>query len=234
MSRQLPLEYFIADHISLAGYIPGDNRVLLQCLQELVQGRGEFLTYLWGRPATGRTHLLQAVCRERRAAGGQSLYLPLLEADDLHPDIFEGLEHFDIICLDDINGILGQAPWEEALFHLINRIRSGGQARLVIAGDQPVAGLPVQLPDLQSRLAWGVVFQVLELADEDKALALRQRASEKGFALGDDIINYLFRHQARDIGSLLTLVEQIDQAALAEKRPVTLPLVRKVLAEVGV
>lgn len=229
MSRQLPLEYFIADHISLASYVAGENQVLLRYLQELVQGEGEFINYLWGRAATGRTHLLQAVCREGRAGGAQCLYLPLQEAGELHPDILEGLENYDIICLDDVGAILGQAPWEEALFHLINRIRASRRARLLVSGEQPVNGLDAGLADLQSRLAWGVVFQVIELSDADKARALQQRALEKGFSLGKDIIDYLFRYQARDMGSLFRLIDHIDQAALSEQRPITLPFTRKVL-----
>src|SRR5690606_20563792 len=120
-------------------------------------------------------------------------------------------------------------PAQAALFGLYNRIREATGA-LVVAGDAPPARLGVR-PDLATRLAWGLVYEVRALSDEEKAQAMRARAAERGFELSAEAQAYVLRHGRRDLPSLLGLVDRIDRRSLELQRPVTLPLVREVLKD---
>jgi DnaA family protein len=62
-------------------------------------------------------------------------------------------------CLDDLQAIAGKADWEEALFHLFNRLRDSGR-RLLIAASTSPRELPVKLADLKSRLTLALIFQM--------------------------------------------------------------------------
>jgi DnaA family protein len=71
------------------------------------------------------------------------------------------------------------------------------------------------------------------LADEDKAEAVTRHAAQRGFRLSRDVIDYLLHRHARDLPALIRMLEAIDRHSLATKRPVTVPLVRELLADAG-
>ena len=69
--------------------------------------------------------------------------------------VFENLEQQELVCLDDLQAVIGNSEWEIALFDLFNRIKANGKTLLVVSAEQSPAALPVKLPDLASRLKWG-------------------------------------------------------------------------------
>ncbi len=228
-ATQMPLPFVVREHTRLAGFVPGENAACLAYLRDVAAGNGEAITYLWGREGAGKSHLLRALCREVWDRGDDVAYLSCTDIDQWQPAIFEGLERNALLCLDAVQHLAGLSAWEEGLFHLINRGRDFAAHRLVLAGNAPLQSLPLDLPDLASRLGWGMVFQVHALDDKHKAEALRSRAQGKGFDLGDDVIHYLFRHFARDMHSMCALLDHIDYASLAAQRRITLAFVRQIL-----
>ena len=80
--------------------------------------------------------------------------------------------------------------------------------------------------DVRSRLGWGLVYEVLALADEDKPMALATYARSRGFVLGDDVIAYLLAHGRRDMTTLMATLAALDRHSLATKRPITTPLLK--------
>lgn len=126
---------------------------------------------------------------------------------------------------DDVE-TLGEEP-QIALFNRINEARQSGGAVLA-AGNAPPAQLPLR-EDLKSRLAWGLVYQVKPLTDEERAVFLRTEAGRRGLRLADNVIAYLLTHARRDLPSLGAILEELDRESLERKRPVTLQLVRGLL-----
>ena len=184
--------------------------------------------YLWGGPGTGRSHLLQAACHRMAEVGSLAMYLPLADVLDHGPDLLEGMEQFDLLCLDQLDALVGDAAWEEALFHLYNRLREQGGRLLVAAASAPrVMGF--ELPDLASRLAWGLVFQLQSLGDEDKQQMLMLRAELRGLQLGEEVARYMLNRGARGMGELFKALEQLDQASLQAQHRLTIPFVKRVM-----
>lgn len=114
-----------------------------------------------------------------------------------------------------------------ALFHRINEARESGGAVLA-AGDAPPSQLPLR-EDLRSRLAWGLVYHVRPLSDEDRALYLAAQAERRGMRLADDVVRYLLARVRRDAGSLAAILDLLDRTSLEQQRPLTLRLVRETL-----
>ncbi len=81
--------------------------------------------------------------------------------------------------------------------------------------------------DLRTRLALGLVFEVIPLADADKPQALAAFARERGFRLSDDVIAYLLAHGRRDMPSLVATLAALDRHSLATQRGITVPLLRE-------
>ena len=207
--------------------VPGGNAVALGLVQCVTQGVGEPQLYLFGAPGCGKTHLLQAACQRMGAHGLPAAYLSLAEAP--HPGVLDGLEQLGLVALDDIQAVMGPDMWEIALFDLINRLREQ-QVPLLLAADAPPSMLAVNLPDLASRLAWGPVLRLEVLDDAGKREVLRAHAEARGMELPDDVIHFMFAHLPRGLPSLLAGLEQLDAASMVQKRRVTLPLAREVLA----
>jgi DnaA family protein len=101
---------------------------------------------------------------------------------------------------------------------------------VLAAGNAPPAQLPLR-EDLRSRLAWGLVFQVKPPSDEERAAYLQAESERRGFRLTDEVTAYLLTRMRRDLRSLASILERLDQYSLETKRPITLPLVREAFKE---
>ena len=82
-----------------------------------------------------------------------------------------------------------------------------------------------------TRLGWGLAYEVHGLSDDEKMAAMTEHARARGFNLGREVIEYLFRRQARDLPALLGLLEALDRYSLENKRAITIPLVRELLSD---
>jgi DnaA family protein len=222
---QLALPLQLADHAVFASFHAAGNEILVATLQRLAGEEPGPGCWLWGPPASGRTHLLQAVCDR---AGDRSIYLPLEMLASVGPGILEGMADRALICIDDIDRIAGDRAWEEALFSLCNDLLERN-AQLVVSAAAAPRESGIRLADLESRLSRLPVFQVRALDETQRAAALQLRASHRGLELPDETASYLLRRTARDMASLYELLDKLDLAALQAQRRLTVPFVRDVL-----
>ncbi len=227
-SSQLSLSIGLRDDATFANFLPADNAYLVDALQSQIRGCGESFQYLYGGEDSGKSHLLQAVCHLADSLGLRSVYLPLEELALLSPDLLDGMEDLDLVCIDDLHLVAGRAKWETALFHFFNRMRDAGRY-LIISADASPAQLGIKLPDLSSRLAWGVTLSLQNLTDEQKSDALKLRARERGLELTEDVIKYILHRGPRTLKELFDMLSHLDQASLMAKRRLTIPFVRETL-----
>ncbi len=231
-SQQLTLGFGLRDDATFASFFPGNNLQIQNAVLNWVHGKGDSFLYIYGAQDAGKSHILQAACHAAAELLRSAAYLPLpaakLLGSELANDVFVGLENVELLCIDDLDNIVSNKLWEENLFHLFNRIRSNGN-RLLIAATAPPLNLPIHLPDLQSRLAWGVIYQLHTLDDEQKLAALQLRAQSRGLELEPAVGRFLLRRCPRNMGLLFATLEKLDQASLAEQRRLTIPFVKDVL-----
>jgi DnaA family protein len=110
------------------------------------------------------------------------------------------------------------------LFTLYNALAAAG-GQLVAASARAPAQLALR-DDLRTRLGYGLVYEIVPLADEDKGEALAAYARARGFRLTDDVIAYLLAHGRRDMATLVTTLGALDRHSLATRRPITVPFLR--------
>ena len=229
VNNQLPLNIQLRDDATLMSFYPGDNIEVINAIQQLTGRKEGAFMYLWGQEGVGRSHLLQAACHAASEVGINAVYVPLLEQKYFSPAILQGIEEISLICIDDIQVIMAQPAWEEALFHLFNRIQLQGNC-LLVAADVSPKNLSSTLPDLKSRLASGITYQIHRLSDEQKIQALQLRAQQRGLQLAKTVGQFLLSRCSRDMVELFSILEKLDQASLAEQRRLTIPFVKQVLA----
>lgn len=230
MLPQLALDMRLEPGTSFASYFVGANGEVADAVRALAEGRGETMLFLYGSHGLGKSHLLQAACRVAAERGAPVAYLPLREAVQWSPGVLEGLEAMALVALDDLDAIAGSAEWQEAVFHLFNRLRAAGHRLLVSAARRP-ADLGFSLNDLVSRLQWGLVLRLQDHDDAQKAAGLRFHARLRGLELPDETVRYLLVHYPRELPLLFRLLDRLDQASLAAQRRLTVPFVRQILQE---
>jgi len=227
---QLPLPIHQSDDETLENFYAENNLLLLNSLQKNFLQLHQQFFYLWGNKGSGKSHLLKGVCQHYLAQQRPALYVPLNKAQYFSPAVLENLEQQALVCLDDLQAVIGNAEWEVAIFDLINRVRETGRTLLIMSADQSPANLPVQLPDLASRLTWGEVYQLTPLNDHQKIEVLQKAAYQRGIELPDETANFLFKRLERDMKTLFNALEKLDQASLQAQRKLTIPFVKEILA----
>lgn len=228
LAQQLPLGISLRPGATFDAYFTGPNGLAVELVQRMAAGGAERQAWLAGAAGLGKSHLLQAACHEAARHGLRPAYLPLADGG-LQPVMLDGLEALDLVCLDGVEAVVGDADWERALFGLINAAR-GTAARLLFAGRRAPGHVDVRLPDLASRLAWGPVLQLAPLDDGQKREALMARARALGLELSPAVADYLGRHYERDLAGQLARLEQLDRASLAAGRRLTVPFIKQVLS----
>ena len=186
------------------------------------------MLWIWGLPESGRSHLLQACIAAADERGRRAAYLPLDRALALPAAALEGLGELDVVGVDDIDAIAGDAGFEHAAFRLFEQlVQSGG--RLVVTASAPPGEIHFRLPDLASRLKSGGVYRLHGLDDSGRLQALQIRARFRGFELPDDTGRYLLSRTPRGPANLFRVLDALDRAALVAQKRLTIPFVRSVL-----
>ncbi len=228
--RQLPLGVRLRDRASFESFHAAQNGVAVAALRQVAAGQRQGVLWLAGPVASGKSHLLQAVCVS--AARERAAYLPLRELLPGGPEVLSGWQEAHCVCIDDVDAVLGQLSWERGLFNLHRELDERGASLVMSAGAAPLA-LRFALPDLGSRCAHALLLTLAPLDETDQRLALQRHATLRGLELPDDTANYLLRRAPRDMEQLSALLETLDVAALEAQRRLTIPFVREVLERAG-
>ncbi|RZT95367.1 regulatory inactivation of DnaA Hda protein [Rivibacter subsaxonicus] len=179
-------------------------------------------TYLWGAAGAGKTHLLHALAAELRLASGAAV-------GAFGPAVTEPWawdERWQLVLIDDCDRL--DAAQQHAAFALFVEAQGAG-VPVVAAGRVPPVDLGVR-EDLRTRLGWGLVFHVEPVAEAEVRAALRREADRRGLFLPDELMSYVLVRHARDLGSLMGLLDRLDRYALERQRALTVPLLREMLA----
>ena len=174
----------------------------------------------------GRNGEILARLRELRAGRGTEAVLYLWgSAGSGRSHLLRACERDGVRIADDVERL--EDPAQVELFHAINQARESG-GTVLAAGALPPARLALR-EDLRSRLAWGLVYEVKPLSDDERHVFLVGEAARRGLRLADDVADYLLSHVRRDMASLGAILDHLDRTSLEQRRAITLPLVREAL-----
>lgn len=225
---QLSLPVKLRDDATFDNFFAKNNLQPINYLQRLINQNSNETIYLWGSSGSGCSHLLQACCHLASKNNYSSLYCSLKNILSFQTSVFDNIETLQLICLDDLDAITLYPHWQEALFHLYNRI---GQTenKLLLTAKSPPNQLTFGLKDLISRLTASTIFQIKPLTDDQKIQALQTRAKLRGMELARNVCEFMLHHFCRDTTSLFAALDKLDEASLVEKHKLTIPFVKRVL-----
>ncbi|TKB44369.1 DnaA regulatory inactivator Hda [Thalassotalea mangrovi] len=228
--NQLPLAVHLPDDETFNSFYCSNQQSLIANLKSFVEAdnRGAHGYYLFGNNGVGKSHLLHASCAHASKLGLSSVCLPMAELVDMPVEVLADLEQVDLICLDDLQLIADSNYWQRAIFDLYNRVIENDK-KIILSGNDSAAQLGISLPDLLSRITWGMVDQVKPLNDTEKTEALILRAKLRGIDLNEETARYLINRLSRDMKSLIDSLDTLDKASIREQRKITIPFIKSVL-----
>ncbi|WVN41563.1 DnaA/Hda family protein [beta proteobacterium MWH-UniP1] len=231
---QLPLHLIDPPEPKLEDGVTGRNSAALAALGQILKTPGFSTLYLWGAPGSGKSFWLRAW---KAALGGQASLINCDASAALSGGagagqlLAQALEQIEepgsprIWLLDNVDR--ADRATAEGLFRLYNAGRELGHC-LVATADRPPLRLELR-DDLRTRLGQGLIFELHELDDEEKRNALRERAEQLALPLSEDLLNYLMTRLPRDLGLLIRVLDGLNDYALSQKRPATIPLLKDLL-----
>ncbi|MFC1673479.1 DNA replication protein [Pseudomonadota bacterium] len=177
-----------------------------------------------GPEGAGKTHLAHVF---QNVSGAEVLTPEALARDGAD----QALADHKALVLEDAEGFL-DFGLEEELLHLYNLAREG-DVKLLMTAVNPPARWVIGLKDLSSRLN---TAQLAEIKTPDDALLTAlvvKQFNDRQLSVDQDVLAYMLSRMDRSFAGVRDLVQAIDEAALAEKRAITKPLVRRVLEDLG-
>ncbi len=232
MFVQMPLKIELRDEAAFETFVSPSEQVavaLHHFQQSLGQPSGEAF-YLFGSASVGKTHLLQAACRYLSKQGKQTVYFPLADEHlPLIPDVLIGLEQVSLICLDDVDRVIGDASWELALSSLLSKAAIAGH-QVVLSGHQPMETWQFATTELNRSVLNVLPIALTPLTEPaDLVLALQKHAERIGLQLPKEVGRYLVKQFSEDVEELLSVLQLLAQQSLVAQRRLTLPFVKQVL-----
>lgn len=221
---QLPLAVALSDTQDFQHFHAGPNGAVVNTLRALLDTHDGSTLLLHGPAGSGKSHLVQALLKEANESGIRWASLDVLTLATAK----RALETKPLLCVDGLDaGVLDDST-ELALIRLIDARRQRPVSTL-ITSRKPSAQLALARPDLVTRLSAFASFGLKPLSDDDRIELLRLRANTRGLHLSHEVAQYLLKHLARDIGSLLSAIDTLDSASLAAQRRLTVPFVQSAL-----
>ena len=184
--------------------------------------------FLYGLEKTGKTYLLQSLCNYYSSEGKTSSFIPLKEVRDLGSQITESLESLDLICIDDVDLIVGDNSWEMAIFNLINNSLLTN-CRLVFCSSFNPSNIDFVLKDLMSRIKKINHIEIFPVNTNNLPKAIKYIANSRSINLGEREIDYLITYSERSIANLINIIEKLDDLSMELKRKISIPLIKEVI-----
>lgn len=200
--------------------------------------------YLFGRPGTGKTHLLMATAHQLKEQKKRVIYV---RADTFTEHVVGAIRggemqafrrayrHIDALLIDDIEIFGRKGATQEELFHTFNTLHTD-RKQILLAASSPPGELKHLEPRLVSRFEWGIVIPLQMLSAEQMRTVLSRRAKAMNFPLSEEVSSFLIETFHLNTKTLIRALEALvlrthlnqERAAHA---PLTLERTKQVLMD---
>lgn len=183
-------------------------------------------THLYGSHLCGKTYLLKAWINLANKKYQSAIYLDSLQIQN--DEIAQiNLDRNRFIAIDNID-LLNEAQQIE-LFNLFNHIKLNSRDNYLLTSSAKNLNHCELRIDLKTRIHSGLVFALKNLTEDELLNALSIYTKREGIRFGETELQYLLTHYTRNLGELLGLIDKVTNFALAEKKQITISLIKNCL-----
>lgn len=219
MQQTLPIH--LDYQASLQNYYTANDyakALITTCIDHTQQHKHQLLV---GETGSGKSHLLKAICLQHTS---KWCYIPCKNLVRYPIEVLHDLDNH-LICLDDVEHLLGNKVWEQALFHVM--VALSNCTLLMSSAQHPLDH--IKLPDLASRLQALHALHLPTLDERSQKAALQQRAQMRGMRINEKMIAYLQQHAPRNNHAIFSILDAIDKHCLQkQKKPTTAIIQREI------
>ena len=226
MPEQYPLHFEFRANQTFDDFFAGENQPILEDLKQCVLGLGEQQIFMWAKSGQGKSHLLQACCHYAQQYERQSFYFDLARYSRHRPAILMGLDDYDVVCVDNIDWVVGHEKWELALCEFMQQQYERGH-QLIISSTCLPDYMTIKTQNFKTHLSWGLMLSLQTLVDTHSIDALIFRADAMGFEISPQVGRCLMIQHHAELEGLWHLLEKLDHASLAAKRRLTVPFLKR-------
>ena len=239
MFVQLPLKIGLKEDANFDTFVAETEVVAMgvaKFQQGLINSRSDFIL-LEGESKSGKTHLLQAACRffseKQSSEKSSAVFLPLSDKSlPLVPPILEGLETVNLICIDDVDEIIGKKEWELALASLIVKSQVLGK-KMIVSSKLAINNWAIVTKELSDAMMAASTVKLSRLKKTEEIIeALTKRSKETGFEFSFKLGDYLIKKFSSNLSELIEALDFIEKASIIQKRKITIYFVKQILADV--
>ncbi len=218
------------------------NRIALTAAQSVANRPGHYspLTFV-GPPGSGKTHLLEGIWRQARAARKlrSVIYLSAEQFTNQFidairnsgaPNFRRKIRDVELLLIDDVQFFSGKQSTLVELVHTIDTLLRAGR-QLVFAADRPLAELRGLGPEVITRLSGGLVC-TLEAADFSARLGILQQLARKHeTAISDEVLNWMAGQLDGDARHLAGALNRLRAASEAHEKAIDLDFAQLSLSD---
>jgi len=221
-ARQIPFSFALQDNYAAEDFLVSDaNEAAYQWVQSWPQGWPGQGLVLVGPAGSGKTHLLHLW---KDMAQASRLTESALHASDL--DALVQKQPYWVV--DDLEHWLRDTASQKLLFHWFNMV-TARQGSMLLAAREPIARMDGVLADIHSRLS---MLPSVTIGQPDEALlraVLVKLLHDRQLQATKAVVDYIMTHGERSFTGIQQLLMKLDALSLAEKRAITIPLVKQVM-----
>jgi len=177
---------------------------------------------IFGPRGCGKTHIANVWSLRSKAK-----FLGVKEI--LEKPIEKIFDNYRSFVLEDFSALKSPVQ-EEKILHFYNLLNEK-KFFLLITLRSSLRNLSITLPDLRSRLNSIPSFEINEPDDDLLGAVLIKLFFDRQLKVDHDVILFLLKRIERSFSSLNKVVKELDNAALDQKRKITIPFVRSILKD---
>ena len=198
--------------------------------------------FIYGNSGLGKTHLLLAIGQYIYVRNHQT-HISYVKGDDFANALIKSIrnkttEEFrlryrraDLFLVDDIQFIAGKTAVQEEFFHTFNTLFEAGR-QIVITSDRPPLEIKTLEDRLRSRFEGGLMADVQPPDMETRMAITRNKASQLGMLLPDDVVEYISENITANIRQLEGVVKRLTAYRDILNDTITVSSVKRAIKDV--
>lgn len=198
--------------------------------------------FLYGGVGLGKTHLMHAVGHQVIGSSAGAKVIRYISCERFVNEVITSIQKgtmselrqryrsIDLLLVDDVHFLAGKDRTQEEFFHTFNALYDAYR-QIVLTSDRAPQEIKSLEDRLVSRFEMGLVVDVKPPDYETRMAILRQKASEDGLTLDDDVIGYIAESCTASVRHLEGAVIKLLALSSLTHQDIDLPLARSALGK---